>query len=270
MGLVLIAGLSLFLTSCMGVSGFDTMWRIMWSDDSTIEDYLLFPIEELHASDEPFLFEIADGTARLPATVAAPSGQSRPLLEFLGETDTVASVVVKDDVIIMEEYFSGYDQSRPTLAFSMSKSITSILVGAAIADGHIGSIDQVVTDYVPEMAGAGFDQVTIKQLLQMTSGMDYVEEEGRAFSLHNRFYYTDVLEEEILNLELAATPGESFSYKSGDNALLGLILARALSPTPPRRSLNTPSRGSGSPWAWNTPGDGTPTIPAARSERGAV
>jgi CubicO group peptidase (beta-lactamase class C family) len=112
----------------------------------------------------------------------------------------------------------------------MSKSFLSILIGAAIDDGFIASVDQPVIDFVPELADAGYGRVTIRHLLQMTSGMDYVEVEGRDSCLHNRFYYTTRLEHELLRLGLDKEPGQEFSYKSGENALLGLILSRAIAP----------------------------------------
>jgi len=84
-----------------------------------------------------------------------------------------------------------------------------------------------VTDFVPELRANGYEQVTIKHLLQMTSGMAYVENDN-PFGIHPRFYYTSNLERELLKLRLRDEPGTKYSYKSGENALLGLILTRAL------------------------------------------
>jgi CubicO group peptidase (beta-lactamase class C family) len=109
----------------------------------------------------------------------------------------------------------------------MAKSFLSILIGCAIDDGYIRSVDQPVTDFVPELAANGFERVAIRHLLQMTSGMDYVENDN-PFGIHPRFYYTTHLEDEILKLKLHGEPGQRYSYKSGENALLGLILTRAL------------------------------------------
>jgi CubicO group peptidase (beta-lactamase class C family) len=214
----------------MGVSGVDTFWRIVFSDDSSIEDYKRFPIRALSASENPYVFPRSEDSQRLPGTVAVAGQEPIELEKFLTQTDAVAFLVVKDDMILMEEYYSGYAEAIPTLAFSMSKSFTSMLVGVAISEGYIDSIDQFVTEYVPELSDSGFSAVTIEHLLQMTSGMNYVEIEGRPFSRHNRFYYTDNLEAEILDLGLARPPGQAFAYKTGDNALLGLVLSRAIAP----------------------------------------
>ncbi|MCP5094232.1 MAG: beta-lactamase family protein [Chloroflexi bacterium] len=227
--LILILGYGLFLAWWLWAAGPETVWRIISYESSGIEDYKLFPSRTLAPSNSPFQFEDGTGNGRVPTTIALHNNQ-QSLETFLRDTDTVAFLVIKDDVILMEQYFQGYGEATPTLAFSMSKSFSSMLVGAAIADGFIQSVDQPVTAYVPELAGAGYDKVTIRHLLQMTSGMDYVEVEGRDTSLHNRFYYTTRLEHELLQLDLATEPGQEFSYKSGENGLLGLILSRAIAP----------------------------------------
>jgi CubicO group peptidase (beta-lactamase class C family) len=109
----------------------------------------------------------------------------------------------------------------------VAKSLLSILIGCAIDDGYIESVNQPVTDYVPELRANGFDKVTLRHLLQMTSGMDY-EESDSPFGLQARFYYGENLEEMLLDLKLRHSPGVYFDYKSGENQLLGLILSRAL------------------------------------------
>lgn len=156
------------------------------------------------------------------------SGKKDVLLsELLSQTDTTAFLFIRDDKIVAENYYDGYDRATPSMSFSMAKSFFSILMGCAIADGYFKSIDQPVTDFVPELGARGFSAVTLKHLLQMTSGMDYAEP-GLPLGMHTRFYYTDHLEREILNLKLKEPPGTRFEYKSGDVLLLALALKRAL------------------------------------------
>jgi CubicO group peptidase (beta-lactamase class C family) len=130
-------------------------------------------------------------------------------------------------MILFERYYAGYSESTPSLSFSMAKSFLSLLIGIAIDEGYIESIHARVTDFVPELAVNGYDQVTVKHLLQMTSGMRYLENDN-PFGIHPRFYYTQRLEYEILRLKLKEQPGLRFQYKTGENALLALILTRAL------------------------------------------
>jgi len=227
--MTIFVGASLFMIWWMWVAGPQTVWKIMTYDSSSISDFTKFPTRKLTSSTNPFQFEENKEHKNLELIHFSEIGE-KSLDQFLQETDTVAFLLIKDDRILSEQYFHDYDQSSQSLAFSMSKSFLSILIGMAIDDGRMTSVDDVVTKYVPELSDEGFDTVTIEHLLQMTSGMNYVETEGNPLSRHDRFYYTNRLEAEILKLNLAAEPGETFSYKSGENALLGLILSRAISP----------------------------------------
>jgi CubicO group peptidase (beta-lactamase class C family) len=153
--------------------------------------------------------------------------QQLSLDEALTSSRTLAFLVIKDDVIIYERYLHGHSQANISQVFSTSKSITSILIGAAIDDGLIGSAKDPVTLYVPELKDAGFEKVTIENLLNMQSNMAYIEYDN-PFDKHVIFNFTDHLEDEILDLGLRKNPDTQFKYKSGENALLGLILDRAL------------------------------------------
>jgi CubicO group peptidase (beta-lactamase class C family) len=205
----------------------DTVFRIIRYNVSGIKDDKIFPSRPLMASQMPFHFIESPDPSRVPQTITFGDGWQMPLEDLLESNDTVAFLIVKEDTLLLERYYGGYTQSSPSLAFSMSKSILSILIGCAIDDGYIQSVDQPVTDFVPELAQNGYERVTIRHLLQMTSGMAYVEDDN-PFGIHPRFYYTANLEREILKLGLSGEPGQRYAYKSGENALLGLILTRAL------------------------------------------
>lgn len=215
----------LFLALAL-VAGFDAAFRIVYYNDTDIDDYRIFPARALHASDKPFHFEKSDDPSRVPATY-----DGTPLDDFLAARRTAAFLIIKDDAILYERYFEGYSESTPIQAFSMSKSILSMLVGRAVDDGYL-TVNQPVTDFVPELAAHGFDRVTIEDLLQMASGSNYRQGgfyDFNPFSLHPRFEYSPRLEREIVTrLEVVDEPGSQFIYKSGDTALLSLVLKRAL------------------------------------------
>jgi CubicO group peptidase (beta-lactamase class C family) len=99
----------------------------------------------------------------------------------------------------------------------------------AIADGYFEDVDQPITDFIPELAAKGFGDVTIHYLLTMMSGSDY-QENDNPFGERVILNFTPQLEERILRTQMGAPPGTVFRYKSGDNALLGLALARTLEP----------------------------------------
>jgi len=227
-GLFLFLSISVLMGWWVVVAGGATVWKIITYDTSGIEDYQVFPSRSLIASKDPYHFDHSEMESLLSLPVEFNQTDPLPLKDLLTNTDTTAFMIIKDDAILLEEYYQGYEESTPSMAFSMSKSVLSILVGMAIEDGYIQSVNDPVTVYVPDMSNTGYDKVTIRHLLQMTSGMDYVEVEGNPYSLHTRFYYTNRLEEELLRLDLAIEPGQEFSYKTGENALLGLILSRAL------------------------------------------
>ncbi len=209
------------------ISGPVTVYRTVVYNISGIDDYRIFPQRRLTAAPVPFRFREGRHEGAIPAVISYGSHRDVPLSELLPATDTVAFLVVKDDTIVFEQYFGGYDHATPSLSFSMAKSFLSILVGCAIADGYLQSVDQSVTDLVPELKNEGFAPVTLKHLLQMTSGIGYAENDF-PFGTHVRFYYTNRLEQEILNLRLEERVGTQFTYKSGDAFLLTLALKRAL------------------------------------------
>ncbi len=215
----------LFLITSLA-AGPDTAFRMFYYNTTDIDDYKIFPSRTLHAGAKQYPFKTETGSSRVPSAY-----QDIPLDVFLEDNGTVAFIVLKEDALLYERYFGGYSASTPIQAFSMSKSLFSILVGRAVDDGYF-SVNQPVTDFVPELAANGFDRVTIEHMLQMASGSNYRQtgfNELSPFSLHPRFEYSPRLENEIITtLEVIHEPGTEFIYKSGDTALLSLVLTRAL------------------------------------------
>ena len=211
----------------VAVAGPVTVYRVITRGDTTVYDYRRFPGRDLSPSPDPFQFDNALHENAVPHAIQLEDLGEIQLEETLETSETLAFLVIQDDAIIYERYLHGHSESAISQVFSTSKSILSILIGAAIQDGLIGSVQDPVTAYVPELADQGFDEVTLEDLLNMQSNLDYFENDN-PFGDHVIFNFTDQLEEEILNLKLLETPDEQFRYKSGDNALLGLVLDRAL------------------------------------------
>jgi CubicO group peptidase (beta-lactamase class C family) len=195
--------------------------------DSRIDDFDHYPGRRLQASDVPFHFGLRLEKAGLPELVEYADGRRAPLDELLESSDSVAFLVIKDDEIRYERYFQGYDASSLSKAFSVSKSVFSVLFGMAVDDQLIRSTQQAVTDYVPELAGTGFEAVSLEDLLQMRSGAAY-SDKLNPLGIHVTFTFTSDLEAAILDMRTSGPAGGSFSYKSGNTALLGLVLSRAL------------------------------------------
>jgi CubicO group peptidase (beta-lactamase class C family) len=226
--LIAIAGLVLLILGVwVAVAGPVTVFRIIRYGDTEIDDYSHYPGRELQASERPFHFRQSEEELEIPAAVLLGYGYAGDLEQILEANDSIAFLVIQGDTLLYERYFQDHGPTSLSQAFSMSKSFTSALIGMAIDDGYLAGTDQPITDLVPELAPAGFDQVELHHLLTMTSGSGYVENDN-PFGEHVILNYTPHLEERILEIELEDAPGEIFRYKSGDNALLALALDRAL------------------------------------------
>lgn len=227
--LLAVAGLGvLSMVLWITLAGPTVVGRILRYNVSDIDDYRIFPSRHMSAAATPFRFRPPSTAASaFPAALSAGRLRDVSVADFMTRTDTVALLVLRGDEVLYEGYRDGLSAATPSMAFSVSKSILSILVGCALADGHLSSVDQPVTDFVPELRHRGFDAVTLQHLLQMTSGIDYTESDN-PFGRHARFYYTAGLERDILSLRLHDVPGRRFVYKSADAYLLTLALQRAL------------------------------------------
>lgn len=160
-------------------------------------------------------------------------GKTYAASDFLERTYTNALVVLKDGKIVTEIYRNGSNERTRFMGWSMTKSVTSTLVGAALADGLIKSLDDPITRYLPELKGGGYDGTTIRQILLMRSGVDYEERydfahPGDASRNHiaalvkNVARFADVAR----TIKRAHKPGEVFAYKTLDTAVLGWLIER--------------------------------------------
>lgn len=160
--------------------------------------------------------------------------QSHEAGEFLERTYTNALLVMKDGEIVSETYRNNSEPDSRFIAWSMTKSITSVLVGCALEDGLIDSLDTAISDYLPELEDGGYAGVSIRHVMQMRSGVDYEERydfanPGIAASNHisslvkNTTRFADVAR----SLERIHEPGEHFQYKTIDTAVLGWLVERS-------------------------------------------
>lgn len=202
--------------------------RFVYYNFSDITDHKIFPSRSLSQSSEPFIFPHAQDIPIPNVATIFPDSEWQNWDEALSHSNTVAFIIIKNDTMVMEQYANGYEESFIVASFSMAKSFTSVLIGIAIDEGYINSEEDLVIQYIPELKDNGFDGVTIKHLLQMTSGLDFDESYYSPFSEAATFYYGTRLRKAIGGLELKALPGTQFEYTSGNTQLLGLVLERAL------------------------------------------
>lgn len=214
MGLLIFIS-STLLTSCQ-------LGRYVFYNFADIKDHKKFQSRPLSAANSPFNFQVTNN-GKFPKEL-----NNIPFDKYLEDNKTVAFLIIKNDTIQYEKYFEGYDRESIVPSFSMAKSVTSILIGCAIDERLIKSVDEPIINYIPELSKNGFNKVTIKHLLQMTSGIkfneSYVNPVGDAAS----FYYGLNLRKEIEKMKLKTEPGKQFEYVSGNTQLLGLVLERSL------------------------------------------
>jgi CubicO group peptidase (beta-lactamase class C family) len=179
----------------------------------------------------------------IPHARIEPSPTPRPLpagaplaldaAPFMEAERVAGLLVIQNGQVRLERYGLGMTPADHWDSFSMTKSLTSTLVGAALADGSIRSPEDRVTDYLPELAGGAYDGVTIAQVLTMTSGVRWDEDYTSATSDVARFYLTPPPADEdatvayLRALPRAFPPGERWNYNTGETNLIGVLVARA-------------------------------------------
>ena len=138
-------------------------------------------------------------------------------------------IVLKDGEVAFERYRFGNTADTRWISFSVTKSVVSMLVGAAIADGYIDSVDDRVTRYLPQLAGSSYDKVTVKNLLQMASGVqwneDYADPESDVASAP---YQTTALYDYLGSKPRQARPGRKFNYNTTETNLAGTLVRNAI------------------------------------------
>lgn len=189
----------------------------------------LFPTRQMAASERPFQFSTGSQIA-LPEGFVF-DGITRSTQEFIGDTDTSALLVLKDGAIRFEDYYLTGGPEVRWISWSMAKSFVSALIGIAIEDGLIGSIDEPLTKYVPMLADSAYAGVSIKDVLQMSSGArwneDYSDKSSDIHRLGTAMAGESSLAEFVSNIEQATTPGTQCQYNSADTQALGMLLTAA-------------------------------------------
>ncbi|HEX9090153.1 MAG TPA: serine hydrolase, partial [Anaerolineales bacterium] len=152
-------------------------YRELFMDLGTPYDYRILPERKLAASPNPFMFAVDKTKESLVQRTFQSNPKIQDLDLFLADTGTQVFLVIQDDAIIYERYFMGYQRDSLVTSFSVAKSFGSALIGIAIQEGFIKSVDDPITNYLPELAqrDARFKDIHIRHLLMMASGLSYVD-----------------------------------------------------------------------------------------------
>ena len=140
-----------------------------------------------------------------------------------------AFLVIKNDSIVFEEYWDGYNENSLTNSFSMAKSYIGMLIGIALDEGKINSIEDPVANYLPQYKD--HPELTIKHLLTMSSGINFDESYTSPFGHMAKAYYGKDIEKLNENYTVTETPGEIFRYLGGNTIILSFIIEKVTGQT---------------------------------------
>jgi CubicO group peptidase (beta-lactamase class C family) len=140
---------------------------------------------------------------------------------------TKAFLVFKNDTLLFEKYFGSHKKETVSNSFSAAKTVIALLIGIAIEEGKIKSVDEPVGHYLLEFNENGRNDITIRHLLQMAAGFDWEESGSNPISEAAEAYYGDDLYGLVTRQHVVEKPGTKFNYQSGDTQILGFILQKA-------------------------------------------
>ncbi len=188
-----------------------------------IDDYKIFENRVIKASPTPIPWAEAKSYNKqeLPQT----------LRDTLEHYESIAYLIIQNDSILYEEYWDGYGKDSYSNSFSMAKSFVSLLIGAAIDEGKIKSVNEPAYKFIPHLNEGKSRELTIRNLLTMSSGSNWDESYSTPMSMTTQAYYGNDLLGLAEKMHVVEQPGKFFSYKSGDTQLLSLIVRNATGKT---------------------------------------
>jgi CubicO group peptidase (beta-lactamase class C family) len=185
------------------------------------------PTRRIEAGAKPY--PLARAVQDLSTVTYEIDGQRYTVEDYIRERRIAGFLVLRDGTIVSEQYRLGNDENSRWISFSIAKSVVSMLVGAAIQDGYIKSVDEPVTAYLPRLKGSSYDKATIKDILHMASGVawneDYADPQSDVARAPD-----PILEliDYLSKLPSQAPPGETFNYNTGETNLVGALLRSAI------------------------------------------
>ncbi len=184
----------------------------------TIHDYKTHPVRQVEKGNlqQVWPFDAAYNQKEIPAA----------FMTIIDSNDTHAFLVIQDGKLVYEKYWDGYDSATLSGSFSAAKSIISLLIGIAVDEGKIKSVEEPAGNYIPHFKTNGLEKIRIKDLLTMSSGTSYNESDKSYFSMNAYGYYGEDEEYMVNMMEKKEEPGVFWQYRSGDTQVLGLIVEK--------------------------------------------
>ena len=221
-----------FIIAITLLSSCTVFYRAVRYGSEDIDDHNVFPTYNYTENTSKFHFIKANSKIfdTLDISWKYNNVQYHNLDTLLKNTSTRSFLVIRNDSILYERYFRGYKRDDISTVFSVSKSVTSLLVGIAIDEGFINDVNDPVVKYIPELNTADpmFQKLTVSHLLDMRSGIDFDEDYSfNPFSKIARLYYGTNQLAQIKRLHFKCEPGSKYEYQSISTAILGVVIEKA-------------------------------------------
>lgn len=210
----------LTLSSCS-----DAFLRAMERGDASVYDYLYFPKRDISKSEKVYELrtELNDNVENQLKKVL----ETENISDFMDDTETQALLIIKDDVVVFEKYGQDCQRDSIVTSFSVAKSFDSAMIGKLIEQEKIGSVEDSITKYIPELEerDSDFSRIRICDLLNMCSGLSYSES---LFSKDDTktYFDPDLRNLAINGTKIATAPAKKFLYNNYNPLLIGLIIER--------------------------------------------
>jgi len=205
--------------------------QLFWTPEQQVAGFRnmekLSPFRKVRVAGTPY--PLPQHHVDLGSIEIATQDQVMTVDEYVVRQNVAGLIVVKDGKVLYERYELGNNPESRWISYSVAKSVTSLLVGAAVKDGYIKSVDESVTDYLPRLKNSSYDDASIRDLLQMSSGVEWNEDYADPEADINTVPWDTLSVYEYLRHKpRKSAPGEVFSYNTAETNLVGTLLRSAI------------------------------------------
>lgn len=204
------------------LTGNTYLYKTLIYTNPDIDDYKIFENREVKAA-QPQPWPLAKNYNKIKL--------SDSFQDTLNKYETTSFLLIQNDSILYEQYWNGYDSLTLSGSFSVAKTIVGILVGIAVDEGKIKSLDDKVGSYLPEFNSNDNSGLTIRHLLMMSAELNWDESYNSPFASTTKTYYGTDITQAVLKLKVVGQPGKRFNYQSCNTELLALVLEKATGKT---------------------------------------
>jgi len=204
---------------------------LTWTPEQQLEGYpninRIYYTRKIEASSQ--ILELTRAEASLDDFTYVHQGEPKTINDYFDQLNTTGLIVLKNGELVFEKYALGHTEDQTWISFSVAKSVVSMLYGTAINDGYIKSVDDLASTYLPSLREGAYKDTTIKNILQMASGVKWNEdyEDTKSDVASSPIQILDLIEY-MGDLEKLHQSGTHFNYNTGETNLAGAVLRAAI------------------------------------------